>query len=66
MVPVNSAQEVKTGDLVYFAVSAERREESEEWLQQQGRRPSPRQSTRGPVRVGPGCGHWKRGRNPLE
>ena len=39
MVPVNSAQEFKTGDLVHFAVSVERREESEEWLRQQGWRP---------------------------
>ena len=40
MVPVNSAQEFKIGDLVYFAVSVERRAESEEWLRQQGWRPS--------------------------
>ncbi len=39
MVPVNSAQEFKVGDLVYFAVSVERRAESEEWLRQQGWRP---------------------------
>ncbi len=36
MVPVNSAQEFKTGDLVHFAVSVEPREESQEWLRQQG------------------------------